>query len=462
MTIAVVWVQVPLRVHSVAEVAQLVEHNLPKVGVAGSSPVFRSFSLCGGTFYSKSAPVLRFVPNKSLPLRPLIMTKDEKYMRRCLSLALRAEGCTSPNPMVGALLVVDDRVVGEGYHHRAGCPHAEPNAINSVEDKALLTRATLYVSLESCSHWGRTPPCADLIVRSGIPRVVVATLDPNPRVAGRGVQILRQAGVQVTVGVLEQEARWLNRRFFTTQIHHRPYVTLKWAETEDGFIDLCRDTRGDGPVRISNAVTKTLNHRMRTTEDAIMVATRTALLDDPHLTVTKWTGHNPLRVLLDRTLRVPPSARIFDNTAPTLLLTASHEHDEHTYGPSVEVATLDFSRDLPAQVLDALYRRGVQSVIIEGGARWLSSVIESGLWDEAHVERSPMRLGSGVAAPHLGRCSNRPDLRRLMFGADGKTANDAEINPAAAVPTGHCIGADSEQYPTVDAPEFGVHIYYNV
>lgn len=326
------------------------------------------------------------------------MNRDELYMSRCLALALMAEGRTSPNPMVGALIVLDDTVIGQGYHHRAGQPHAEPNAINSVKDKQQLRRSTLYVSLEPCSHWGKTPPCADLIVRMGIPRVVVATLDPNPLVAGRGVEIMRRAGIEVTVGVLEREAQWLNRRFFTYQNLRRPYVILKWAETEDGFIDCCRTAKGSGPVKISNAVTKTLNHQMRAEEDAIMVATNTAVLDDPHLTVSKWTGRNPLRVLLDRRGRVPMESRIFDAKAPTLVFTERSARPDGM-GENVEFFTVDFSRQLPEQVFTELYRRQVLSIIIEGGARWLTTVLESGLWDEAHVECGPLRLGSGVPSP---------------------------------------------------------------
>ena len=263
---------------------------------------------------------------------------DELYMMRCLQLAAMAEGQTSPNPMVGAVIVHDGRIIGEGYHHRAGEPHAEPNAIASVKDESLLREATMYVSLEPCSHWGKTPPCADLIVRKGLKRVVIATLDPNPKVAGRGVKILQDAGIEVTVGVMEEEARWLNRRFMTVQEKHRPYVILKWAETEDGIIDVCRDSLYKplsptdsspnleehlkcGPIKISSSVTKTLNHQVRVEEDAIMVATKTALLDDPHLTVTKWTGRNPVRVLLDRSLRVPADYRIFDGAAKTIVFT---------------------------------------------------------------------------------------------------------------------------------------------
>ncbi len=346
---------------------------------------------------------------------------DELYMMRCLQLAAMAEGQTSPNPMVGAVVVCDGKIIGEGYHHRAGEPHAEPNAINSVKDEGLLKCSTLYVSLEPCSHWGKTPPCADLIVRKGLKRVVIATLDPNPKVAGRGVKILQDAGIEVTVGVMEEEARWLNRRFMTVQEKGRPYVILKWAETEDGIIDVCREEKGNGPIKISNSVTKTLNHQVRVEEDAIMVATKTALLDDPHLTVTKWTGKNPVRVLLDRTLRVPANYRIFDGVAKTIVFTNaqctihnsqftihnsqctihnSQYADSSVFwtpllkqgrnvGDNVEFVGVEFDDRLIESVLGELAKRGVMSVIIEGGAQWLQTVIDSGLWDEARVERGP-------------------------------------------------------------------------
>ena len=340
--------------------------------------------------------------------------QDELYMMRCLQLAAMAEGQTSPNPMVGAVIVHDGKIIGEGYHHRAGEPHAEPNAIASVRDEALLKEATMYVSLEPCSHWGKTPPCADLIVRKGLKRVVIATLDPNPKVTARGVKILQDAGIEVTVGVMEKEARWLNRRFMTVQEKRRPYVILKWAETADGIIDVCRKEKGSGPIKISNSVTKTLNHQVRVEEDAIMVATKTALLDDPHLTVTKWTGKNPVRVLLDRTLRVPANYRIFDEAAKTIVFTNAQcttrglepwrkMHNAQYADPSVlrtpplkqgrnmgdnvEFVGIDFEGDVVRVVLDELYKRGVMSIIIEGGAQWLQTVIDSGLWDEARVER---------------------------------------------------------------------------
>jgi diaminohydroxyphosphoribosylaminopyrimidine deaminase/5-amino-6-(5-phosphoribosylamino)uracil reductase len=228
-------------------------------------------------------------------------------------------------------------------------------------------------------------------VRKGLKRVVIATLDPNPKVAGRGVKILQEAGIEVTVGVMEEEARWLNRRFMTVQEKRRPYVILKWAETEDGIIDVCREEKGGGPIKISNSVTKTLNHQVRVEEDAIMVATKTALLDDPHLTVTKWTGRNPVRVLLDRSLRVPADYRIFDEAARTIVFCSQQStvNSQRLVGDNVEFVGIDFEGDVVRAVMDELYKRGVMSIIIEGGAQWLQTVIDSGLWDEARVERGP-------------------------------------------------------------------------
>lgn len=327
---------------------------------------------------------------------------DRKYMCRCLQLAAMAEGMTSPNPMVGAVVVYNDRIIGEGYHHKAGEPHAEPNAINSVKDKELLKYSTLYVSLEPCSHWGKTPPCADLIVRSGIKRVVVAITDPNPQVSGKGIEILRSAGIEVEVGVMSEEARWLNRRFLTFQEKRRPYVILKWAETADGFIDILRKERGNGPLKISNSITKTLNHRIRTTEDAIMVATRTALLDNPHLTVTKWSGKNPVRLLLDRNCRIASDAKIYDKAAKTIVFTSEEGFRlRPSVGENIEFEIVDFNENLVSQVLDILVRHKIESVIIEGGSCWLQTFIDENLWDEAKIEVSKQIIESGVKAPEI-------------------------------------------------------------
>ncbi|MCQ2344485.1 MAG: bifunctional diaminohydroxyphosphoribosylaminopyrimidine deaminase/5-amino-6-(5-phosphoribosylamino)uracil reductase RibD [Paludibacteraceae bacterium] len=342
------------------------------------------------------------------------MTTDEQHMARAIQISRFAEGCTMPNPMVGAVIVHDGKIIGEGYHHRAGEPHAEPNAVRNAEENLMkiydgdnakvaetLKESTLYVTLEPCSHYGKTPPCAKLLVEKNIRKVVIGTLDCNPLVAGRGVNMLKQAGIEVVTGVMEKECRWVNRRFFTFHEKKRPYIILKWAETADGFIDLKRTVKGDGPLRISNSVTKTLNHQMRCHEGAIMVATNTALLDDPHLTVTKWSGRNPVRVLLDRSLRVPKTARIFDNASKTIVFTEKTIHEG--YGGNIEFRTVDFSHDLVTQVFRGLYDSGIQSVIIEGGAQWLNAVIDSGIWDEAHIETSQTIIHQGIAAPHIAK-----------------------------------------------------------
>lgn len=327
------------------------------------------------------------------------MNKDELYMNRCLMLASYGRGKVSPNPMVGAVVVVDDRIVGEGYHRCCGEAHAEVNAINAVLDKALLKRATLYVNLEPCSHYGKTPPCADLIVKSAIPRVVIGMLDPNPMVNGRGVKILQQAGVETTVGVLEANARLLNRRFVAFVEQQRPYVILKWAETADGCIDAFRSDATTPPLEISNSTTKTLNHQIRTHEDAIMVGTNTALLDNPHLTARKWSGKNPIRIVLDRTLRLPSSYRLFNKAAKTIVFNSVKDETQD----NIFFCKIDFAKKVVPQVLDILYQLSIKSLIVEGGNMLLSEFISLGLWDECCIETSARNLvkGAGVVAPTL-------------------------------------------------------------
>ena len=289
--------------------------------------------------------------------------EDERYMRRCLQLAANGLCRTAPNPMVGAVLVCDGRIIGEGYHVRCGQAHAEVNAIRSVKDPALLTRATLYVSLEPCAHYGKTPPCADLIVEKGIPRIVVGCQDPFARVAGRG----------------------------------RPYITLKWAESADGYLDLNR-TAG-APVRLSNDLTAMLVHKKRAEHSAILVGTRTALLDNPSLTVRHWYGPSPVRVVIDRRGVLPATLRLFDGQAPTLVVT----EEDCQPRPGVEYFRADFRMPLLPQLLDELHRRNLQSLLVEGGGATLRTFIEAGLWDEAFVEESPVRLGDGVPAPTIDR-----------------------------------------------------------
>ena len=328
------------------------------------------------------------------------MNEDEKYMRRCLQLARCGRCHAAPNPMVGAVIVANGRIIGEGYHIRCGEAHAEVNAINSVlpKDKPLLSQASIYVSLEPCSHYGKTPPCADLIIACRIPRVVVGCVDPFSEVAGRGIRKLRDAGVNVIVGVLEQECLELNHRFITNHTEKRPYVILKWAQSTDGFIDRVRTTSEESPVIFSNAHTSMLVHRQRAGVHAIMVGRRTALLDNPSLTVRHWPGESPIRIVIDRKLSLPTTLRLFDGQIPTLVFT-THTHTPTLEG--VEYVTMDKSHPLLPQIMDELYNRRVQSLLVEGGSILLQNFIDSDLWDEIHVETAPITLQEGIKAPIL-------------------------------------------------------------
>lgn len=325
------------------------------------------------------------------------METDELYMRRCLQLAQQAEGQTAPNPMVGAVLVHNGVIIGEGYHHRCGLPHAEVNAIASVKNPELLPQSSLYVSLEPCSHYGKTPPCAKLIIEKRIPRVVVGMGDPNEKVNGRGIAMLREAGVEVIEHVLEPECRWLNRRFITFHTKKRPFILLKWAQTADGFIDKIRDDASTPPLRISNEITKTLNHQIRSVESAILIGTNTALLDNPHLTSRKWGSRNPVRMVVDRSLRIPADYRLLDDSAPTVVFNATKDE---TIG-NISYVRLDFEQNIVPQMVDYLYQHELQSVIVEGGRQLLQSFIDLDLWDEARIETSPVTIGDGVKAPNF-------------------------------------------------------------
>jgi len=318
-------------------------------------------------------------------------------MHRCLQLAAIGGGDTAPNPMVGAVLVVDDKIVGEGYHRRYGEPHAEPNAINSVLDKSLLSKATMYVSLEPCSHYGKTPPCANLIVRCGIPRVVIGTLDPNPRVSGNGVRILREAGIEVIVGVLENECNELNKRFFVFQREKRPYVLLKWAQTQDGFIDRIRTSKNEKPLAISNELTRQLTHKMRAENQAILVSTNTILLDNPSLTVRYWSGKNPVRIGLDRQGRIPDDYQLLNDQQRTIIFTESVK----TAKENLKFEYLKFDENCLESLLEALFKNHIHSVLVEGGSKLLQNFLSKGLWDEAHVEVSDQQINDGVSAPIL-------------------------------------------------------------
>ena len=321
------------------------------------------------------------------------MTTDEKYIRRCIELASNGLCNAAPNPMVGAVIVHNGKIIGEGYHARCGEGHAEVNAIRSVKDESLLKESTIYVSLEPCSHYGKTPPCADLIISKGIPRVVVGCIDPFSQVSGRGIQKLRDAGIDVTVGVLEDECKNLIRRFVTFNTRKRPYITLKWAESADGFIDIIREN--GSPVVLSTPITSMYVHKQRAEHKAILVGRKTALLDNPSLTTRNWYGANPLRLVIDRTLSLPSNLRLFDHTTPTLVFTEKEKAGEK----KLEYITLDFSKDILPQILTVLYERKIQSLLVEGGTTLLQSFIDTELWDDIYVEHSEKVLEEGVKSP---------------------------------------------------------------
>ena len=318
---------------------------------------------------------------------------DEKYMRRALQLARLGAGHTSPNPMVGAVIVgPDGTIIGEGWHRQCGQGHAEVNAVASVKDDKLLRNSTIYVTLEPCSHYGKTPPCARLLIEKGIPRVVVGCLDPFKEVSGRGVEMLREAGIEVVVGMLEKECRELNRRFMTAHTSGRPWVQLKWAQTADGYIALPPEA-GENPLHMSTPVTMRLMHRQRSLCDAIVVGAATARIDNPSLTTRYWPGKSPLRVVLSRNLSMGDNLNLLTDGLPTIVYNAVKNE---TMG-AVEYVKMDTST--PHAWLEDLYRRKVTSVMVEGGAQVLQYLIDAGMWDEARIETSPRRVRQGVLAP---------------------------------------------------------------
>ena len=338
------------------------------------------------------------------------MTLDEIYMKRCFQLAECGIGHAAPNPMVGAVIVCDGEIIGEGYHRKCGGPHAEVNAVASVADKTKLSRSTMYVSLEPCAHWGKTPPCAELIIKHHIPKVVICNVDPFPKVDGRGVQMLQDAGIEVKTGVLADEGWHLNRRFFTFHSKRRPYIILKWAESADGFV------AGKNGRQISISTPETLRyvHKMRAEESGILVGTQTALNDNPSLTVRHWSGENPTRIILDRNLIVPVANKCFSLDAQTIVI--SEKEDNGNYPSNVKIATLPF--DSNGVMMDALmkylYESNIQSLIVEGGTKTLQSFIDAGLWDEARVEKNPrLLIKEGIESPDL---NSSPDKIESIDG----------------------------------------------
>ncbi|WP_204345454.1 bifunctional diaminohydroxyphosphoribosylaminopyrimidine deaminase/5-amino-6-(5-phosphoribosylamino)uracil reductase RibD [Psychroserpens algicola] len=316
------------------------------------------------------------------------MTIHNTYIKRCIDIAKNGLGTTAPNPMVGAVIAHNDQIIGEGYTSAYGGHHAEVNAINAVKDKALLKEATLYVTLEPCSHFGKTPPCSDLIIKHQIPNVVIGCVDDNPQVAGKGIAKLKAAGCKVTVGVLEHECKTHHKRFFTFHNKKRPYIILKWAETNDGFIaPESKDKKQ--PVWITNEFSRQLVHKWRAEEQAILVGTHTVLEDNPSLTVRDWKGKNPIRIVIDRELKLSKDLAIFNKKAETLVISD---------------AVIDFNKPIAQEICSYLHAQDINSVIIEGGAKTLQTFIDENLWDEARIFTGNSNFKNGIKAP---QCSGK-------------------------------------------------------
>lgn len=327
------------------------------------------------------------------------MDIHEKYIKRCIELAQNGFGTTYPNPMVGSVIVYEDKIIGEGWHKKAGEPHAEVNAVRSVKDKSLLKKATIYVSLEPCSHFGKTPPCCDLIIEHKIPNVVVGTVDPNEKVAGKGIKKIIESGSNVIVGVLENECNELNKRFFTFHQKKRPYIILKWAESQDGFLAPEKETNPERkPVWITNPYSRQLVHKWRSEEQAILAGTQTVIDDNPKLNVRDWSGNNPVRVVLDQNSRISHDSFVFDDSVKTILFTKS----EITFSAkNTTFEVIDFNQNIVPQILAVLHQNQIQSIIIEGGLQTLQSFIDQNFWDEARIFIGKTSFEKGTKAPNL-------------------------------------------------------------
>ncbi|MBL3654817.1 bifunctional diaminohydroxyphosphoribosylaminopyrimidine deaminase/5-amino-6-(5-phosphoribosylamino)uracil reductase RibD [Fulvivirga sp. 2943] len=320
------------------------------------------------------------------------MNKDEQYITRAFDLAINGIGKVSPNPLVGCVIEHNDTIIGEGWHQYYGGPHAEVNAINNVKNKQLLPESTVYVTLEPCAHFGKTPPCADLLVKHKVKKVVIANIDPNPLVGGKGIEKLENAGIEVVTGILEEKGLEINKRFFTGLKHKRPYIILKWAQTQDGFVA----RKNYDSKWISNEHSRKLVHKWRSEEDAIMIGTNTAQYDNPKLNVRAWEGRNPVRIVIDKQLRLPETLKLFDHNQYTLCynLIKNEEAELLTY---VKLEENNFIEAL----LHNLYERDLRSVIVEGGSMLLNTFIDKGLWDEALVFSSQQTFEEGIETPDI-------------------------------------------------------------
>lgn len=333
-------------------------------------------------------------------------------MQRCIDLAEMGIGNTAPNPMVGSVIVFNGKIIGEGYHRKCGESHAEVNAINSVKDKSLLKHSTLYVNLEPCAHHGKTPPCANLIAGLRIPKVIIGSVDTAVHVSGKGIQILKDAGCEVITGVLENESRELNKRFFTFHEKQRPYIILKWAQTNDGFIDIKRkeDSVAE-PTWITNEYAKTLVHKWRSEEQAILIGTNTAIADNPSLTTRNWKGHSPVRIVFDRNLRLPLELNIFNTKAQTIVIADKTVEKQimRSVNANIDIVFVDYKTDFFNQLFHILINKNIQSIIIEGGAAVLNSFIANNLWDEARVFYGTKEFKNGIEAPQVKISISRND-----------------------------------------------------
>lgn len=337
-------------------------------------------------------------------------SESEKYMKHALNLAEKGLGYVSPNPMVGCVIVHDGKIIGEGYHEKYGGAHAEVNAVNSVENQKLLSDSDFYVTLEPCAHYGKTPPCAELIKKLSPKKVFVCNLDPNPLVAGKGIKLIRDAGLEVQLGVLEEEGRFLNRRFFTFHEQQRPYIILKWAETKDGFI-----ARSNYDSKwISNDESRDLVHQWRAEEDGIMVGTNTAQYDNPRLNVRNREGKDPVRIVIDKNLRLSSDMNLFDRTQSTICYNESlDEQDEY-----LNKVKIKFDDNLVPRILNDLRERGIQSVIIEGGTRLLQSFIDENNFDEIRRFVGTEKFTQGILAPNIA------DQSEILLVRSEKIAGD--------------------------------------
>lgn len=315
-------------------------------------------------------------------------------MQRCLSLAEKALGNTHPNPLVGAVVVYQNKIIGEGWHKKAGEAHAEVNAINKVKQTSLLPKSTLYINLEPCSHFGKTPPCADLIIKSGIKKVVIASRDPNPQVAGKGIERLKNSGIEVIEDILKEEAEFLNIRFYTYHQKKRPYIILKWAQTEDGFIAPLKKDKQQ-PFWISNALARQKVHQWRSQETSILVGVQTVIDDNPKLNTREWPGNNPLRLILDPSNRILKNATVLKDLLPTIVLNQQNQNSiSRTHKEYFSLESFELKK-----IMEFCYQRKILSILVEGGQKTLNYFIESTLWDEARVITAPNKLNKGVKAP---------------------------------------------------------------